>query len=412
MELFRKEVARSFEERAVGRPVIASPLSTTIISYASLLIVVLFFVVLYFGSYTRRVKVDGVVLPKGDVVRVYNNYSGLIEKVHVKEGDVVNKGDMLFTVVNDKINNSESVRQETIKIINEKIESTRKSISNHDYLQKLRISTLKTNISTLDNELNITRSRLNLISERVSILEKKLGNYNKLFSLKNISSSQLDSVELELIDAKINRNEVVTHESKLVGSIYALKKQIIDMPIEMKQEKSILEQEMIELQMRLLDAKSERENQILSPIDGTVSSINSFVGKNINRNFLLGVISPKSTPLEGVLYLPNKAIGFIKNGAVVKIRLDAFPYQKFGYIYGRVKHVSNIALLPGEIPEVLNTRELLFRVLVDLDTENVMAYGEKIPLRASMTFSADIMLENRRIYEWVLEPLYSIAGKL
>lgn len=412
MDLFRKEVVRSFEERAIGRPVIASPLSTTIISYASLLIVALFFLVLFFGSYTRRVKVDGVVLPKGDVVRIYNNYSGLIERVHVKEGDVVSKGDILFTVVNDKVNNSESVKQETIKIINEKIESTRNSILNHDYLQKLKISTIKKNIISLEGELNITRSRLILVSERVSILERKLDNYKKLFSLKNISSSQLDVVELELIEAKINRNEAIAHESKLVGSIDVLNKQVVDIPIEMRQEKSLIEQDMIELQMRLLDAKSERENQILSPIDGTVSSINSFVGKNINRNFLLGVISPNSSPLEGVLYLPNKAIGFIKNGAVVKIRLDAFPYQKFGYIYGRVKHVSKIALLPGEIPEVLNTKELLFRVLVDLDSENVMVYGEKIPLRTSMTFSADIMLENRKLYEWVLEPLYSIAGKL
>ena len=42
----------------------------------------------------------------------------------------------------------------------------------------------------------------------------------------------------------------------------------------------------------------------------------------------------------------------------------------------------------------------------------MQAYGEVYPFKAGMTFDADIMQEERKLYEWVLEPLYSIKGKL
>jgi membrane fusion protein len=52
----------------------------------------------------------------------------------------------------------------------------------------------------------------------------------------------------------------------------------------------------------------------------------------------------------------------------------------------------------------------LYQVLVSLEAQDVIAYGEPRDLRAGMAVEADVLLETRRLYEWVLEPLLSLTG--
>ncbi len=59
-----------------------------------------------------------------------------------------------------------------------------------------------------------------------------------------------------------------------------------------------------------------------------------------------------------------------------------------------------------------DTKQSLYRVLVSLDQQGVLAYGRMEPLRPGMQLEADIMGERRKLYEWLLEPLYSVSGRL
>ena len=61
---------------------------------------------------------------------------------------------------------------------------------------------------------------------------------------------------------------------------------------------------------------------------------------------------------------------------------------------------------------VVQEGEPLYRITVDLSAQTIMAYGEARPLQIGMQLEADIMQERRKLYEWVLEPLISITGKL
>ena len=55
--------------------------------------------------------------------------------------------------------------------------------------------------------------------------------------------------------------------------------------------------------------------------------------------------------------------------------------------------------------------EPVYRITVELARQTVTAYGEALPLQAGMTLEADIALERRRLYEWVLDPLYTVTGR-
>lgn len=56
--------------------------------------------------------------------------------------------------------------------------------------------------------------------------------------------------------------------------------------------------------------------------------------------------------------------------------------------------------------------EPYYRVLVALDQQAILAYGKREPLRPGMRLDADILGERRRLYEWILEPIYSIRGQV
>jgi membrane fusion protein len=99
----------------------------------------------------------------------------------------------------------------------------------------------------------------------------------------------------------------------------------------------------------------------------------------------------------------------------VRLRYRAFPASKFGHHRGTVVSISrhaldvqSVALLAPGTPAPGSA----YRLLVELDRQYVQAYGARRPLIAGMLVEADIIGERRKLYEWLLEPLYSVTGRL
>ena len=116
---------------------------------------------------------------------------------------------------------------------------------------------------------------------------------------------------------------------------------------------------------------------------------------------------PRSN-LIAELYLPSRAIAFVEPGQLVKLQYDALPYQKFGVAEGNVLRVSSTSLLPQELGVLTQNPEPLYRVEVGLSAQAVEAFGKDIPLQSGMELTADIVLEDRKLMEWLLEPIRSV----
>ncbi len=130
-------------------------------------------------------------------------------------------------------------------------------------------------------------------------------------------------------------------------------------------------------------------------------------------------IVPADSTLQAELYAPSKTIGFIRTGDAVMLRYRAYPYQKFGQHQGQVRSISrttlsaaDLANMTGSIPGLGIDGEQIYRIRVDIENQSVRAYGEYRPLQTGMLIEADILQETRHLYEWVLEPLYTLTGKL
>jgi membrane fusion protein len=125
----------------------------------------------------------------------------------------------------------------------------------------------------------------------------------------------------------------------------------------------------------------------------------------------VAAIVPAGSRLQAELFVPSRAAGFIRPGQEVRLMYDAFPHQTFGASIGRVAEISRTVLAPSEVTSGLELREPVFRVRVNLDREEVEAYGEHIPLQAGMSLRADLIIDRRTLIEWLLDPVYAAARR-
>lgn len=149
---------------------------------------------------------------------------------------------------------------------------------------------------------------------------------------------------------------------------------------------------------------------------GHIAAIMVKEGQTVNQNELLLTVVPQASHLQIELYATSKSVGFIKPDQRVGLRFAAYPYEKFGVQYGTTREITRTSLSSADVmlrnPVVWKENEGHYRVVVEPDKSSVTVYGRQEPLRTGMAVTADIELDSRHLYEWLLEPLWSLKGKI
>lgn len=123
--------------------------------------------------------------------------------------------------------------------------------------------------------------------------------------------------------------------------------------------------------------------------------------------------------LEAHFFATTRQAGFVQVGQRVRLRYAAYPYQKFGMGEGIVAEVSRSPYVVQELPThlaallqpIAQTGDAVYRVTVRIKDATVNAYGETHSLKPGMLAEADIVQDTRKLWEWALEPVFSVSGK-
>jgi membrane fusion protein len=91
--------------------------------------------------------------------------------------------------------------------------------------------------------------------------------------------------------------------------------------------------------------------------------------------------------------------------------LDAFPYQRFGAQSGVVAEITSSVIMPGELQLLVDVQEPVYRITVTLEESTFTANDRELALQAGMLLTANIILEERTILSWLLEPLISVSRR-
>jgi membrane fusion protein len=195
--------------------------------------------------------------------------------------------------------------------------------------------------------------------------------------------------------------------------INQLQSDLDNFPLTTQNRQSEFDRQILTLEQEITDSEGHRELLVNAPQAGKITTILIDMGQTVLAEKPLAALIPNSAILQANLYLPSRAYGFVERDMAVLLRYPAYPYQKFGQYGGKVLEVGRTALTVDELRAVgqVNT-EPFYRVRIALDAQTVQAYGKPVALQDGLQVDADILIDTRKLYEWVLEPLYSVTGKL
>ncbi|WP_418316853.1 HlyD family secretion protein [Piscinibacter sakaiensis] len=419
--LFRLEALEARRTQYLGPVLLLPHRSHTLFALLALAAVAGLFALLFFGEYTRKAQLNGWLVPERGLVQVYAPQGGVITKLEVSEGATVREGDPLFVISAERRSTAigGGTEAEIARLLGLRRDSLESELQQQQQLlaqQRAglarRLAAIRNEISQFDSEIAVQEARRDLA---ITATERMRGLQRQGFA----SQMQLQKEEENELDQRARLRALQRTRAERQRELAALQAEYDDLPLRAKSQASAVERSISELEQEAAVSESRRTVVVTAPQSGTVTALLANIGANASTATPLASIVPEGSKLEAHLYTPSRSIGFIQPGQQVLLRYQAFPYQKFGHHTGTVVAVSTSALSPSELPvqqagltSLVGTGEPVYRITVAIDQQQIVAYGEPRALQPGMQLQSDILLERRKLYEWLLEPLYTLTGKL
>ena len=162
--------------------------------------------------------------------------------------------------------------------------------------------------------------------------------------------------------------------------------------------------------VELMNLKHDKSYVVRSPINGIIASVLYHEGQYINAMKPLMKILPLNADLMAELFVPVHQSGFLKIKHPVMIHYDAFPYAHFGSSKGMIHEISQSVSTDEEEEKPIRIGQPYYKVTALLNQQFVRVYGNDKKIQQGMTLSAVIVGSKRKVWQWLLEPVYSFDG--
>jgi membrane fusion protein len=415
--LFREAVIQARTARALGEIVLTPRASTTWLVLVSVVLGAAIVAFLALGTYTRRATVTGQLVPAAGLIRLHTPQPGVVVEKKVTEGQQVRKDDVLLVLSSDRASGSGREVQADIGLqVAERRRSLEAEILRNRGQETTELAHLERRLATLRAEAESVERQIEPQRLRLKLAEDARRRYQGLADRDYVAREQLYQKEAELAEQQ-TRLQALQRDLLAVQREHATTQRELDTTrARYANLNAQLQRAISSAQQELTEVEARRRVVITAPEAGQATLVAAEVGQAVDGTRALLSIVPARSQLEARLYAPSRTVGFVKPGDRVLLRYQSFPFQKFGQYEGRVVSVSNVAansseLASFQLPDV-PPGEPVYAITVRLSSQHVTAYGQQRPLAAGMRLDADILQETRRLWEWVLEPLYSVTGVL
>lgn len=418
--LFRTEAMAARQVNWLGEIVLVRPVSFTVltliaVSFAA--VVITFFVC---GSYTKRSTVQGQLVPSAGQLKIHSPQYGVVLERFVEEGQLVKQGAPLFRLSSERFaGNAGPVQAEVSEQLVQRRRSLEEELTQQKRLQIEERQSLESKLKSLQQELKTFAQQKISQEKLVELATNAAGRYQGLMDKGYISMDQLQQRQAELLGQRQTLQGLTREMTGLAQQLVERQHELTGLSALHDNQLALIRRSLSSIQQELIESEAKRSLIITAPQEGVATAILAEAGQTVDSSASLMKIVPADSRLQAELYAPGKAIGFIHSGDPVMLRYQAYPYQKFGQHRGAVASISRATLsaaelanMSGSVPGLGQDGEQIYRIRVDMQAQSVLAYGEPRLLQSGMLVEADILQETRHLYEWALEPLYSLTGKL
>ncbi len=358
----------------------------------------LFLLIVPFLVWSSFARIDQVSHARGRVIaaaktqQIQSAIDGVIEKLYVKEGDRVKRGERLVLLER----NQAKAAYEDIKAKVAALKATVERLSAEVYGRPLKFDeALKKDYPEfVANQTALFKRRQQAVNDDIKALTESL---------------KLAQQELALKEPLIKRGDIgKTEVIRLKRDIADIKGKITNTRNKYFQESQTdltkAEEELSTKEQELADKKITLERTIItSPMNAIVKNIIITTrGARVRPGDVIMELVPLGDELVIEAKMKPADISFVRVGQTAAIKLDAYDYSIYGMFHGKVKYISPDTLVE-KTPE---GEQRYFRVLITLGkTELTAKNGQKIALSPGMTAQVDIVTGNRTVLTYLTKPI-------
>ena len=389
------------------------PISLAVVIAGLIAAVVAIGVFLGTQTYARKATATGYLAPLHGVVRIMPPRAGVIVSVAVSDGDTVRAGDPLFRVQTERMSIGGTdidanvrralIQQRDLQL--GQVETEEATARSEEQRLRERMAGLQEECQALRVQLSVQHNRASLAEEQATV-SRILTAKGYISAVEQRRREDARLGQIQSLDTL--RQQLSAKEGELIEMRYAL----AQLPSRTAARLAPLRVAAAEIDSRLAEAESQRAYLVVAPTSGRISAVQATVGNPADPTRPLLSIVPEGEELQAVLFVPERAIGFVAPGQNVRLSLDAFPFQRFGAQFGTITNVAHTLLRPEQLSGVGQTpSEPAYRVTVALRAQSITAYGRNIPLQADMQLRANIIFDRRSFAQWLLDPVQSAMGR-
>ncbi len=375
------------------------------------------------------------IVPLGNMVTSQAPRMGVIEGINVKEGDLVEEGDILF-----KLHSRESLKdikeleqakmlfriaeynllevwpqklklaqeqnatsESRLKLAQKMLQIHKKALRSYRDGQSQNSDEIQDVEGLSDSDINV---EIYLRTVELQNLKRKYQQSQKLYDRKLISLTDLQDAEVRYLSALASQPSRLSEIERQTLAIQDQKRQILEARIELEREEIRIQYNYDDALKRLnraqkaLDRNLEGEVAlVLAPKQGIVTQVTvNTVGQIVNNGEVLAVLAPDSVPMVAELSILNKDVGLIKPGQVIRLKYDAFEFQDYGIRKGWLTQIAPNATIHQSLGPI-------FRGIVQLEETQIMVRGQAIPLKYGMSGVAEMVTDRVSLLMFILKPL-------
>lgn len=346
--------------------------------------------------------VNGHISSSSGALSVRAPRQGVVTKIMARQGSPVLQGAPLIKVTSAEhdgktaaFNGSESTfvaeadsiaRREAV-LNNQRIIMREALSSKIEYLRK-EISQIDQQITSQNNLLRLAREDLEM-TRRVAA--------RGFVAKKDVMMREALVSERERDVATLNQSKL-SRMSDLLGQESALEDEKNRSGIELAQ----LLATKAQLNRSMLNNSMEMSYTLTSNKDGVVASTYVHDGEMVQAGQLMIKILPRGSHLVAEVGIPQQSIGRIKKGDIVRLKVDAFPFERFGHISGTVLSIDYV---PREIENESVEIKPLYFATIEMSRYRMSSGEASYPLWPGMTVQASLQSDNMSILEWIFSYL-------
>lgn len=418
-DLFRVEAVDHQRQRFHGTVVLARPWSFAALTTLLVLLLAVLFVFAWNFGFTRKEVVSGMVVPDRGLIRVVSPIEGQVAEVRVATGDAVQAGEVLFVVRRDRTT-AMGVDQSTIsRTLNSRLQRLESEVAQQARLAQLREQESVARVHGLALSIEQLSRERGLQQQRVQVLKDIAQRHAELAREGMMTQLAAQTKAAEALEEEAKLAAMDRARADAQRELETVRAQQSQIPVELARQQSESHRDMDEVQQLLTESELLREVSVRAASAGVVSALWVEKGQPAKESGELATLVPSDATLEAELYLPSRAVGDLRPGQVVQLRFEAYPYEKYGLIPGRLRTVSMSPVPAAELaaglapPEVAGTARALYRARVAVDVATLSRRtGSPRPLKPGMLLSASVALEHRSLVEWALAPLWGLGKTL